>query len=295
MLLSSNIKAVILNYNSASETIKLYQQLKSFNYNFLAILVIDNASNKDDITLLQNSIASSELILNKSNLGYAGGNNIGIELSIKENFDYTLILNPDIRLVKETIPELLSVFYNKDNIAAIGPRICYRDNPDKIFSDGGLINEKLGYLSSHLNYDKLVNEVKNDNPINKVDYVNGSCILINNKVIDHIGKLRADFFLYYEETEWCLRAKKNGYQVIINSNAIAYHLSSNNKDIYHYYMTRNRLLLAKIEKKYYIQTRNRIFKNLLKMFIDKISFKKNANLYLLAKFKGFISAIFTSV
>ncbi|MBV6485343.1 MAG: hypothetical protein KFKLKKLM_01904 [Flavobacteriales bacterium] len=295
MLSSSNIKAIILNYNSASETIQLYHQLKSFNYNFLSILVIDNASNKHDVEFLKNSISKSELILNQKNLGYAGGNNIGIELSIKENFDYTLILNPDIRLDKETIPELLSRCNDTDKIAAIGPRICYRENPNLIFSDGGFVDKKLGYLSFHLNYNKLVDEVKNDYPINEVDYVNGSCFLINNKVINLIGKLRDDFFLYYEETEWCLRAKKNGYLVIVNSEALAYHLSSNKKAIYHYYTTRNRLLLAKIEKKYYIQTRNRILKNLLKMLIDNVLNKKNVNLYLMAKIKGFISAIFTTI
>ncbi|WNH09628.1 glycosyltransferase family 2 protein [Thalassobellus suaedae] len=78
--------------------------------------------------------------------------------------------------------------------------------------------------------------------------------------------MREDFFLYFEETEWCLRAKKQGFEVVVNPNAISYHKSSEKTKKYHYYMTRNRLLLAKTEPEYYSQT----LKALVKPIKEKI-------------------------
>ena len=158
MSTEKKIKIIILNYNSANETVELYQQLLSFSHSFIDVLIIDNLSNKDDLKILTSKVPHNQLLLNNKNLGYAGGNNIGINLSIQDNYDYTLILNPDIRLTNETIPTLLASYTTYPNAAAFVPRICYRNEPQKIYSDGGLINRKEGYLTNHLNFQKNIGE-----------------------------------------------------------------------------------------------------------------------------------------
>lgn len=294
MSTEKKIKVIILNYNSVYETIELYQQLLSYSHPFIDILIIDNQSDKTDIEILTSKIPHHQLLLNDKNLGYAGGNNIGINLSVQENFDYTLILNPDIRLTPDTIPTLLASYNTYPQAAAIGPRICYRNEPQKIYSDGGMVDKEKGYLVHHLNYQKDISEVSLNSSILETDYVNGSCILINNEVVRKIGPLKDYFFLYFEETEWCLRAKNNGYLSYINTHSITYHLSSKKSKNYHYFIVRNRILLAKIEKQYYTLTRNKIFKNLLKELLD-IIIKGKLPKYWWTRMRGLLSATFYTI
>jgi GT2 family glycosyltransferase len=286
--------AIILNYNSAKDTIELYRQLLSFNLSSVFIQIIDNASNKVDIKLLQNNIASDQLILNSKNLGYAGGNNIGISNAINNNADFILILNPDIRLNEDTIPIIINTIKKNGNIAAIGPRICYRDEPDKIYSDGGMLFPNKGYITGHKNTNKKINDVFNDQEDTRVDYINGSCMLINTTLLKKIGELNETFFLYFEETEWCRRAQKIGFQTLVNTNAVAFHSSSHKGSSYYFYMTRNRLLLAKLEKKYYTLTKNKIAKNLLKELLNKLTFKASKP-YWFSRFKGLLYGIFNNI
>ena len=120
-------------------------------------------------------------------------------------------------------------------------------------------------------------------------------MLINTKVAKKIGLLHPLFFLYFEETEWCLRAKKNNFATIVNTKALAFHTSSTKNNNYHYYMTRNRILLAKLEKNYYKLTRTIILKNLLKEFVNKLTFRNNVAPFWFSRFKGFLSGVFNPI
>lgn len=225
---------LILNYNSCEETTNLLARLQELTYNNLKIIVIDNNSTDDSVRKLVQHTGSIKLIRNRKNLGYAGGNNIGIEIAINEQADYIWILNPDIGLTPETLSILVDNM-NKDNsLAAIGPRICYHEKPDIIYSDGGLIFPEKGFFVTHKNHNKNVKDLP-ANGMTLVDYANGSAILIRTKTLQEIGKFREDFFLYYEETDWCLRAKRNGWHIATNSNAMAYHKSSTKGFSYHFF------------------------------------------------------------
>src|SRR5690606_12380357 len=110
--------------------------------------------------------------------------------------------------------------------AAVGPRICFRDNAKLIYSDGGMVDKEQGFFTYHLNNKKIMKDIRMENKIKHVDYVNGSVFLARTAVFERIGYMLEDFFLYFEETEWCLRAKGFGYNLVTNSEALAFHLSS---------------------------------------------------------------------
>jgi GT2 family glycosyltransferase len=257
-----SLDIIILNYNSSSDTCELYNLL-SREMELRNVMVIDNLSTKSEIELLKANIPEPNLILNDRNLGYAGGNNIGLQLAIEKKTDYTLILNPDIRLEISTIRTLLKDLKSYPDIAVIGPRILYRNNRTKIYSDGGLLNKEKGYHSYHLNHNKEV--LNTENPgLHKVDFVNGSCFLMNMEAVKSIGLLSEKFFLYFEETEFCLRANYFGFNCMINSNVSAFHSSSLKTNSYHYYMTRNRLLLARAQKEFVFRTYKVVLKKLFR-------------------------------
>lgn len=245
------VYAVVLNWNSYKETLELVEQLKSAAYTNLSILVVDNYSTKDKSAEQLKAVApnSFELICNSANFGYAGGNNVGINASIDRGADYVWILNPDIRVNENMLNFMISTITSSDNIAAVGSRICFRNDPQLIYTDGAKVYPELGYQVSHL-HNKQRLPLPENQDIYEVDYANGSSILLNTKAVKALGTLREEFFLYFEEAEWCLRAKKHSWQILVDSRAVAYHSASQKGVNYHYYMSRNRIWLAKVMGKH---------------------------------------------
>ncbi|MHB1148660.1 MAG: glycosyltransferase family 2 protein [Lutibacter sp.] len=285
-----HIYVIILNYNSSEETISLYNNLIDY-YIGIQILVVDNNSFEKEKNLLKTSLKDNVVIFNSYNLGYAGGNNIGIKKAMAENAAYIWLLNPDIQITESTLPILLETIQSNKNIAAVGPRICYRDKKTKIYSDGGIIIKEKGFFTAHLNYDKNIEDTIASTAIVNVDYVNGSVMLLSVPVIRKIGLMLEDFFLYFEETEWCLRASKNNYSLLTNTNAIAYHTSSIKGALYKYYMTRNRILLAKYEKEFYWKTIGVVGKLISINFIREAR-KLKLSQATKASIKGFLAGLF---
>ena len=288
-----SVCCIILNYNSSKEVIELYNQLNEFN-NGVSIIIVDNNSEQEEKELLLKSIDSNFLIFNKFNIGYAGGNNIGIKKAIKEDAKYVWILNPDIQITKNTLPILLKTIESNINIAAIGPRICYRNMPSKIYSDGGIILQEKGFFTTHKNYNKESSSVHSLTKENEVDYVNGSAMLISVDAYRKIGFLKEGFFLYFEETEWCLRALKFKYKLVVNTEAIAYHISSKKGELYHFYMTRNRIWLAKSQNKYVFITLKEVTKTVVLQLLRELK-KGKISQNTKSRIKGLIAGVFGNV
>ncbi|WP_417872514.1 glycosyltransferase family 2 protein [Xanthomarina gelatinilytica] len=286
-MIIDSLYIVILNYNSAHDTVELFNLLKAQGYGDL-ILVVDNHSKQLDRAVLTKHIPGDQLVFSKKNKGYAAGNKIGIQRALDDGSEFVLLLNPDIRLDVECIPLLHNAIKKDASIAAVGPRICYRDNPDKIYSDGGLVIKEKGMFTTHINTNASVHEVSNKAMNYNIDYVNGSVFLARTAVFTKIGFMREDFFLYFEETEWCLRAKAHGYLLATTPEATAYHTSSIKGRLYHYYMTRNRLLFAKLYPEYYAITKKVVWKTISKDFKKHSKNLTFPNANLLAKLQGYI-------
>lgn len=285
--MSSKIYIVILNYNSATETVSLFQELKKQSFTDFTVIVVDNDSKTEDRAILKKFIPKSNLHLLVKNKGYAAGNKIGVLKALADEVPYVLFLNPDIRLEDTCIEILVSTIKQNDNLAAVGPRICYRNKPHIVYSDGGLIDKEKGMYTHHLHYNQFTENLNISSNLHFVDYVNGSVFLVRTSVFKEIGYMREDFFLYFEETEWCIRASDNGYGLATNVEAIAYHLTSTKGTIYHYYMTRNRLLLAKLYPQYYQHTKAIVWKPLFKKLKKCLKTFSMPNHQFRAQLKGY--------
>lgn len=242
----SDIKvyALILNYNCAAESLDLYLSLKEYDYPFLKILIIDNNSAGEDLQKLKQEVNEEDLLLNSENLGYAGGNNKGIEIALHNHADYVWILNPDIRILPDSLEKLLNAINADSSLAAVGPRILKRENPEIIFSDGELLFFDQECTTKHKNHNLRQSEVTTGIDY-KVDYIDGSCILINTKAIEQLGQLPLKYFLYFEETHWCARAKEEGWKLAVNTNASVYNYTSKKGSLFHFYFMRNKIIFCK--------------------------------------------------
>ena len=239
------ITLIILNWNKAEETIRCLETVAIIDYSNMEVLVVDNSSSDGSVVKIREKFSTVTIIENKCNLGYAEGNNIGLRYSIEKNAKYALILNNDTFVDRDFAKKLVNAGERYPNAALIGPLIYNYGQPGIIQSAGA----NLDYLwrSHHRGLGKQ--DVGQFNQEEEVEIVSGSAVLVNLNIIKKIGLLDKSFFLYREDVDWCLRAKKAGYEVLFVPGATMEHRSHQVRESelprITYYMTRNSLALMK--------------------------------------------------
>ncbi len=185
---------------------------------------MDNASEIQHLNNIRLFVESQEragerrfkLIKSKSNLGYAGGNNIGIKYALENNADYVLILNPDVVVRKGLLERLIKTMKTHRKIGVLQPAISEND---LTFYGGGEIK--------WLNIHQLQSTAVPRSAVMKEGlYVMGSAMLIKKEVVENIGSFDERYFLYFEDADYSLRAKEAGYELGIEKGALVYHKAS---------------------------------------------------------------------
>lgn len=265
------IGVVILNYKSWQDVLGLVDSFARISYVNFQLIVVDNNS-PDDSTLKLESFFSNSgpgrsdkkfagrkvlkwrlsgfnhslvFIKNNSNDGYAGGNNLGIRWAIRNHSEYVLIINPDTLVSRGFLSYLVDAAQEDFKIGMVGPRILLSDKKT-VFSNGGQLSwHKIqGVLKD---YGRPASGLKEKAPF-ATDYVTGTCLLVKRALIEEVGLMRKDYFLYYEDLDWNLEAKRHGWRCVIVPKAIIYHKESSTTKkfsyIYIYYLQRNGLVLG---------------------------------------------------
>ncbi|BDQ04195.1 glycosyltransferase family 2 protein [Ignavibacterium sp.] len=256
MLSKPQITVIIINWNGLDDTIECVKSLKTTDYENYKITIVDNNSNefnKTKLKELQENYKDITLIFNESNLGFSGGNNIGIQQALREGADYILLLNNDTIVEPSSFSKLISVFEHDINAGIASPKINYYDFPDLVWSAGGKISKirGSGFAIGNIKSDSIKEEIK------EVSFVSGCCMLIKKDLFNKVGLLDEDFFLYLEDTDFCVRVKEAGFKIYVANNSVIYHKVSKStfkleKPISLYYTTRNRLLLVNKHFKHYL-------------------------------------------
>ncbi|ASK30840.1 glycosyl transferase [Chryseobacterium sp. T16E-39] len=242
-----DLAIIILNYNSFEDTSReVNSLLQQKCYNKSIYIVDNNSTDKGKIEQLGLE-KNINFIISDKNGGYAYGNNLAIKQAIKDGKKFFLLLNPDIDIDVVTIEVLYNDLQRKTEIGIIGPRICYRNHKNLIYSDGGLLHPEEGFQGEHVHFNRNISDVKTDHYNYDIDYVDGSVFMFRKEVLDEIGLMNEKFFMYYEESEWCLRVlRKTQWKLVVNTNITAYNVYSEKGSFYEYYMTRNRIWLCRL-------------------------------------------------
>jgi len=189
-----------------------------------------------------------KLIRNLENSGFAEGNNIGIRHALKTSSPgYLLLLNNDVIVDQGFLSGLFSVAEKDKMTGIIGPKIYFYDRfarHDIVHSAGGRIDLRKG-TAPMIGMSEI--DTGQFDSITEVDYVEGSCLLIKRGVVDEIGLLDARYHLYWEDTDYCIRAKTKGYRIIFSPSSKIWHKigSTAASPMKLYYMTRNRFWFMK--------------------------------------------------
>lgn len=244
------VTIIIVNWNCWEDTIECLESISQINYANYQVIIVDNHSHDNSVQRIKNYAKGKKLTIieNDENYGFAEGNNIGMRYA-QNNFSpkYILLLNNDTVVDKEFLKELINAGEKDDQIGILGPKIYYYDKPQVIWSAGCKIAWKTARgLHIGLNetdkgqYDKL----------QQVDYVSGAAFLIKTEVIKQIGLMDKTYFLYFEESDWTLRANQAGYKSLYVPTAKIWHKISRSgggisKPVGLYYITRNRWIFMK--------------------------------------------------
>jgi GT2 family glycosyltransferase len=213
------------------------------------LLVIDNDSSDNTIKIINSKYPSIRTINTGSNLGYSGGNNFGIKIAEKENPDYIFILNPDAIVDSKCIENLVNRLQNDKLTGAVSPKI-YHHNSKKVWFGGSYIKWHTGETIQYTGDDTGQFD---DNYY--TERLNGCAMLLRISAIEKTGLMDERFFLYYEESDWSVSFKENGFQNGFQPDAIVWHKVSSSSGgpkskLYQYYMHRNRLLFVEKHKRH---------------------------------------------
>ena len=253
------ISAIILNYNNSQDTIKCLESIyKNIKYKRIQVIVIDNGSKTEDVLILKKWFNSQDVesifchkghfsynnkpfkrelifIENKENLGFAGGNNIGIKYALNCGADYVWLLNNDTIIDKDALIELIKLAEIDKKIGMVSSKLyCYND-PKKVQYNG----EKVVYEG--------MEDVKGELP-KPTNSATGCSLLMRRKFIENVGLLDEDYFLYFEDNDITTRALKAGWKVYYSPYSKIYHKGGASvggwlkTPLSVYYATRNLLL-----------------------------------------------------
>ncbi len=247
--MNHSIYVIILNYNGYSDTMQCINSLQNSIYSEevdYKIVVVDNHSKDNSFVLLQNTLpVGVSLLQSHRNAGYAYGNNIGIKYAIEHGAQYICILNNDTIITEDFISPCINYLEKKDNVAFIGPMIMNHKN-GLVQNTGGNISIIKG-KSYELNKNASEKSIKKE--LIECDFVYGAAMLFRSSLIQIIGLIPENYFLFYEETEWCYKAKQAGFINCINTKAKIVHKGSESlkmmNAMQHYLMQRNRALFVK--------------------------------------------------
>lgn len=198
------VTCVIVNWNRARDTVECLTALKQSTYRNLTTVLVDNGSRDDSVARVRAAHPDVAVIEAGNNLGYAGGNNLGIRHALAGNADYVWLLNNDTRPDRDALSKLVAKAQTDRRLGAVASICYYADTPSAVqIWAGGRVNLLIGYIHNST-------APREDGWFHSL---NGTSMLIARRAIEDVGLLDEGFFLYWEDTEFCLRLRKTGWRL----------------------------------------------------------------------------------
>lgn len=214
-MIPPRVQVIVLQYNNSDDTIKCLNSILGLDYPNFEIVIVDNASKYEHVKEIEQFISNhpvqkSELKVLKLNLGYSGGNNLGIKTAFENKADFVLILNNDVVAADDLLAKLIETANSDNSLGILGPAI---DEGNRIVYGG-----KIKWLKPEL--------LHSASPLKTNFYVPGTAWLIRTEVIRKIGILDQRYFLYFEDVDYAMKAHKSGYRLRIVPEAVVKHTVS---------------------------------------------------------------------
>lgn len=237
------ICVVICNFNKQNYVLGAIESVQNTAGELADIFVVDNASTDDSATLIRQYYPNIRLEVLKENVGGSGGFAHGMRQAQKMGYRYIALLDNDAVVLPNTLVGMMDLLANHNDIGVIGPAICKMDNPEVVQEVGSNVSLKDATFSFHLNfagesYSSIAME-----PVD-CDYVPACCLMTKAEIIERVGVFDEDFFLYWDDIDWCVRVKDAGWRVVAQPRLQALHKGGGanaTNTLPRYYYWRNKL------------------------------------------------------
>lgn len=231
------VSIIIVNWNRLNDTLECIESVLKLDYPNFEVIIVDNGSTDESVPVIRKVYPKVILIENKENLGYTGGNNIGMNYAVQNSTAYIWLLNNDTIVEATTLSRLVEIGEGSSKVGIISPVIYYYDNPQKIQFCGSYADwadHKIVYPQDRTLY------VHNDFIKGENVCLWGTALLIKTEAVNRIGYLNDKFYAYWEDTEYSIRSNKAGFRNELALNAKIYHKTYKERQPYYYYfMARN--------------------------------------------------------
>ena len=217
---ANRVAIVLINWNSSEDTLACIESIRKLNYETFQIVIVDNASRLSEYDALRSGCTDELILRQDRNRGFAGGCNVGIRWALANGFDYVWLLNNDTAVAADSLGELVRVMESDLHPGIVGGVMYHWSDPQRIQMAGGVIESDTG-RGGGLGRDEI--DVGQFQGVLDVDYVSGGMLLVNSAAIREVGLLDERFFMYYEDTDWGVRMRQQGWRVASTSAAKAWH------------------------------------------------------------------------
>lgn len=241
------VSVIVLNWNQPDHTMACVQSVLRANHqNRITVLVIDNGSSDDSVNRIRAGFRDVLVIETGANLGYAGGNNIGIRHALFGGSEAICILNNDVIVDPTFLDPLLTMLQKQPEVGIVTPLIGERtEKGAQVWALGSTINWNTAAVTRNCAGEPIAHW-RNQPPF-EVDVASGAAMLVRREVLQQVGLMDEEFFLYFEEVDWSLAVRQAGYRILAVPASLVWHDVSATlgatSPVIDYYMLRNHLRL----------------------------------------------------
>lgn len=218
--------AITLNWNRRDDTLECLDSLMQLTYPNVRLLVVDNGSTDGSPQAIAKRFPRVEQLVNPENLGFAAGFNVGLKHALEKGADLIFILNNDTLVARDMLEPLVAAIGPPD-VGIVSPAIYYASSPDQIWSTGGGRSRLTSDMTGNHGRGQKITQVS------EREFLSACAMLIKRCVLEHVGLFDERFFVYYEDSDYCLRARRAGFRLLVVPQARVWHkvaTSSNGSD-----------------------------------------------------------------
>ena len=244
------VSIITVNYNETEHTLELLRSIARNSYRNVEVIVVDNASRQSPRPEILAEFPRTLVIESRQNLGFAGGNNLGVA---QAGGEYLFFVNNDAELTDGCLETLIQTFEDRPRTGIVSPKLCYfheadRDGKHCLQYTGATPVNAWTARNRTLGH-RQTDRGQHDGPARETGYAHGAAMMVPRRVLLEVGPMSEDYFLYYEELDWCERIRRAGYEVRVAPDATVFHKESlatgKISSLKMYYLTRNRILFMR--------------------------------------------------
>ncbi len=212
MISFPQISVITVNWNNFNDSAECLESLKKTTYPNFEVIVVDNGSVGEDVSLLKQRFGDSiRLIVNDKNSGFAGGCNIGIRDALARGADYVVLLNNDTVVAPDFLEGLVGVAQRDKSVGIAGGKVLCYEFPELIWFAGGVINYRTGRTPIRGSGEADKGQF---DEVAIVDWISGCFMFVSRDVLQTVGMLDERFFFGWEDVDLCVRAARKGFKVL---------------------------------------------------------------------------------